>query len=202
MKKLLLSSFVMVLAVYAYGQGLSGGAKGGVNLSNQKYTNDGISLDTKAKPGILIGGYLIYMINEKFGVQPEVLFSMQGSKWDFSGDDSKFKFNYINVPILARYNITDMISIHAGPQFGFLMSADIEYEDGDEEEIKDDIKGVDVAGATGVEVNLPNGLGFGARYVLGFTNNIDTDDPDLDNLELKNRVIQLYVTYTLFGGSK
>jgi len=95
-----------------------------------------------------------------------------------------------------------MISIHAGPQFGFLMSADIEYEDGDEEDIKDDIKGVDVAGATGVEVNLPNGLGFGARYVLGFTNNIDTDDPDLDNLELKNRVIQLYVTYTLFGGSK
>ena len=200
MKKLLLSSFVMVLAVYAYGQGLSGGVKGGLNLANQKYTSDGISLDTKAKPGILIGGYLIYMINEKFGVQPEVLFSMQGSRWDFSGDDSKFKFNYINVPILARYNITDMISIHAGPQFGFLMSADIEYEDGDEEDIKDDIKGVDVAGATGVEVNLPMGLGFGARYVLGFTNDVDSDD--IDDVELKNRIIQLYVTYTLFGGSK
>jgi hypothetical protein len=199
MKKLLLSSFVMVFAVYAYGQGLSGGAKGGLNIANQKYSSDGVALDTKARPGILVGGYLVYMINEKFGVQPEVLFSMQGSKWDFSGDDSKFKFNYINIPILARYNITEMISVHAGPQFGLLLSADLEDEDGDQLDIKDDIKGVDVAGATGVEVELPNGLGFGARYVLGFTNNIDTDDPDIDELELKNRVIQLYVFYKLFG---
>ncbi len=127
---------------------------------------------------------------------------MQGSKWDFSGDDSKFKFNYINIPILARYNITEMISIHAGPQFGLLLSADLEDEDGDQLDIKDDIKGLDIAGATGVEVDLPNGLGFGARYVLGFTNNIDTDDPDIEDLELKNRVIQLYAFYKLFGGKK
>jgi len=202
MKKLLLSGFVMVIAVCAYGQGISGGAKGGLNLANQKYTSDGVALDTKAKPGLLVGAYLIYMINEKFGVQPEVLFSMQGSKWDFDGDDSKFKFNYINIPVLLRYNITEMISIHAGPQFGMLLSADLEDEDGDELDIKDDIKGLDIAGATGVEVDLPNGLGFGARYVLGFTNNVDSDDADIDDLELKNRVIQLYVKYRLFGGDK
>src|SRR5262245_36351696 len=138
MKKVLLSSFVMVLAVYSYGQGISGGVKAGMNLANQKYSFDGISLDTKAKPGIHGGVFVLAMINEKFGVQPELLYSMQGSKWDFDGDDGKFKFDYINIPVLLRYNITEMISIHAGPQIGFLMSAEMENEDGDTEDMKDD----------------------------------------------------------------
>jgi len=199
MKKLLLTSFVMVLALSSFAQGISGGVKAGVNLANQKFTSDGISLDTKAKPGIVGGVFIVAMINEKFGVQPEALFSMQGSKWDFSGNDSKFKFNYIAVPVLLRYNITEMISIHAGPQFGFLMSAEAEDESGDTEDIKDDMKGIDFAGATGVEFDLPSGLGFGARYVLGFSNVAD-DDADFDDLEIKNRSFQLYVKYKIFGG--
>ena len=200
MKKLLLTMFVMVSAACAFAQGISFGVKAGANLANQKFTSSGISLDTKAKPGIHGGAYLIAMINEKFGVQPELLFSMQGSKWDFSGNDSKFKFNYIAVPVLLRYNITDIISIHAGPQFGFLMSAEAEDESGDTEDIKDDLKGLDVAGATGVEVDLPSGLGFGARYVLGFTNVADADGADADDFEIKNRAFQLYVKYRIFGG--
>lgn len=201
MKKLLLSSFVMVLAVYSYGQGISGGVKAGMNFANQKFTSQGVSLDTKAKPGIHGGVFVVAMINEKFGVQPEALFSVQGSRWDFSGDDSKFKFNYITVPVLLRYNITEMISIHAGPQIGFLMSAKLEDEDGDEEDIKDDIKGTDFGAATGAEVILPMGLGFGARYVIGFTNNAE-DNADLDDVEIKNRAFQLYAFYRLFGGGK
>lgn len=197
MKKLLLSTVVMMLAVYSYGQGISGGLKAGMNLANQKFTSEGISLDTKARPGIHGGVFLVAMISEKFGVQPEALFSMQGSRWDFGGDDSKFKFNYINVPILLRYNITEMISIHAGPQIGLLLSAEMEDESGDTEDIKDDMKGVDFGGATGVEFDLPSGLGFGARYVIGFSNIGDADD--VDELEIKNRAFQIYVKYNLFG---
>jgi hypothetical protein len=198
MKKLLLTSFVMVLALYSFGQGISGGVKAGLNLANQKYSSDGFSLDTKAKPGIHGGVFFVAMINEKFGVQPELLFSMQGANWDFQGDDGKFKYNYFAVPILFRYNITEMISIHAGPQIGMLLSAELENEDGDTDDWKDNTKGMDFAGATGVEVDLPNGIGFGARYVLGFSN-VAEDEGDLDGLEIKNRTIQLYVKYTIFG---
>ena len=198
MKKLLLTSFVTVLALYSFGQGISGGVKAGANLANQKWTSQGISLDTKAKPGLLAGVFVVAMINEKFGIQPELLFTMQGSRWDFSGDDSKFKYNYLAVPVLFRYNITEMISLHAGPQFGFLMSAEAEDESGDTEDIKDDMKGIDFAGATGVEFDLPSGLGFGARYVLGISN-VAEDDADFDGLEIKNRAFQLYVKYTIFG---
>lgn len=200
MKKLLLTSFVMVLALYSFAQGISGGVKAGMNLSNQKYTADGFSLDTKAKPGLHAGIFAVIMINEKMGIQPEALYSMQGARWDYAGDDSKLKFAYISVPVLFRYNITDMISVHAGPQFGILASAKYEDEDGDETDIKDDSKGMDFGAAMGGEFELPNGIGFGARYVIGLSN-IAEDDPDIDE-SIKNRVFQIYVKYTIFGKKK
>ena len=200
MKKLLLTGIVMVFAFCSFAQGISGGVKAGMNLANQNYSGDGVSLDTKVKPGLHAGVFFLILFNEKFGIQPEVLFSMQGAKWDFGGDDAKFKFNYINVPVLFRYNITELISVHAGPQIGILASAKIEDEDGDEEDIKDDFKGTDFGGAFGAEVDLPNGLGFGARYVVGLSNIVE-DQPDFDE-EGKNNTIQLYVKYRIFGGDK
>jgi hypothetical protein len=197
MKKLLLTGVVMVFAYCSFAQGISGGVKAGLNLANQKYSGDGISLDTKTKPGLHAGVFALFLLNEKFGIQPEVLFSMQGSRWDFGGDDAKLKFNYIAIPVLFRYNITDMISVHAGPQFGILASAKIEDEDGDEEDIKDSFKGTDFGAAGGAEVELPNGLGFGARYVIGLSN-IAEDEPDVDE-EVKNGAFQLYVFYKIFG---
>lgn len=188
-----------MLVAYSYGQGLSGGIKAGMNLSNQKFSGSGIQLDTKAKAGIHVGGFLVYMFNENMGVQPEILYSMQGSNWDDDGDDNKIKFNYIQIPVLFRYNIIDMVSVHGGPQIGMLTSADIEYEDGDEEDIKDDFKGTDFSAAFGAEVDLPIGLGFGLRYVLGLTN-VSEDDFAIE--ETKNRNIQIYAKYTLFGKKK
>ncbi|HEX6890099.1 MAG TPA: porin family protein [Chryseolinea sp.] len=198
MKKLLLTSFVMVLALYSFGQGISGGVKAGMNLANQKISGSGFSLDTKAKPGLHAGAFFVIMLNEKFGIQPEALFSMQGSKVDVAGNDGKLKFNYITVPVLFRYNITEMISVHAGPQFGILASAKAEEEDGDEEDIKDNFKGIDFGAAGGAEVVLPAGLGFGARYVIGL-NNVVEDQPDVDET-WKNRTFQVYVFYRIFGG--
>jgi len=196
MKKLFLTSFVMVLACYSLAQGVSGGIKGGLNLANQKYSSDLFSLNTTARPGFHGGVYVVAMINENFGIQPEALFSMQGANWDFQGEDGKFKYNYVNVPVLFRYSFTEIISIHAGPQFGFLLSAELESEDGSAQDWKDSSKGMDFSGATGVEFDLPNGLGFGARYMHGFSN-VAEDGAVFD--EVKNRAIQLYLKYKIFG---
>jgi hypothetical protein len=197
MKKLLLTGIVMAFALCSFAQGISGGVKAGLTLANQKYSSDGFSLDTKAKPGIHGGVFAVVMITENFGIQPELLFTMQGANWDFQGDDGKFKYNYLTLPVLFRYNITEMISVHAGPQLGLLLSAELEEEDGDTEDWKDSTKGMDFGAAGGVEVVLPNGLGFGGRYVIGLSN--VADDPDFDDLDIKNRAFQLYVFYKIFG---
>ena len=138
------------------------------------------------------------MINEKFAIQPEVLFSMQGCKFDFDYSYETI-FNYLSVPVLVRYNITDRISAHAGPQFAFLLSA--EGESGNIKfDIKEDYKTLDIGGAVGGEIDIIGGLGAGARYVFGLT---QIHEFGIDNNgKVKNSLFQIYLNYRLFGGKK
>jgi hypothetical protein len=166
--------------------------KAGLNISNQNVSWSGSSIDTKAKVGIHLGGYAVIMLIENFGIQPEILFSMQGAKYpDYDG---KTMFNYLNIPILARYNINEMFSVHAGPQIGFLLSAKSE-DNGDKMDRKDEFDGTDIGGAIGVNAEWPSGINCGIRYVIGFSQiSKDVDD----NGEFKNNVFQLYAAYKLF----
>jgi Outer membrane protein beta-barrel domain len=204
-KKLLLTSIVVFFASYCFAQGVSGGVKAGLNLANQKFSSDGVTVDSKVRPGLHAGLFLTAMINERFAIQPEVLFSMQGSKLDFDAFDYNYDtyFNYLAIPLLARYNITDRISVHAGPQFGFLMSAEIEISDGTQVikyDVKDDYKTMEISGAIGGEIDIIGGLGGGVRYVFGLSN-INEGGID-DNGKAKNSVFQIYLKCRLFGGNK
>ena len=205
MKKLFLTSVVLLFVFYSFGQGIIGGVKAGLNLADQKYTSDGVTVDSKVRPGFHGGLFFTAMINEKFGFQPELLYSMQGCKLDYSSFayDSETAFNYLAIPLLARYNITDRISVHAGPQVGFLLSADFEIFDGTqviEIDVQEEYKTMEISGAIGAEVDIVGGLGGGVRYVFGL-NNINKEGID-DPGKTKNSVFQIYLKYKLFGGKK
>jgi hypothetical protein len=141
------------------------------------------------------GVFVTFMFTDKLGLQPELLYSTQGSEYDESTFDGTLKMDYLNIPVLLRYNINEMISIHVGPQFGILVKAEEEI-DGDAEDIKDDFKGSDISGAFGVEIDLPAKLGFGARYVIGLSN-VLADDGSFGDAELKNGVIQVYLKFRI-----
>jgi hypothetical protein len=192
MKKFLsLFAFVGLLAVGANAQGISGGVKLGMNLANQTISADGFTVSPSFRTSIHAGGYVTVMVSEKFGVQPEILYSGQGAK---NGSYS-FKANYISVPVLLRLNFTPVFSVHAGPQIGIMMSAKEEIEGGGESvDVKDDYKSTDVGVAAGLGVDLPMGLNFGFRFVKGMTNIADTD-----NYKQKNYALQFSVGYKLFG---
>lgn len=198
MKKIFIAvGLVTICTASMLAQGLGFGIKAGANISNTNITSDQYSLDTKSKFGFHGGVFVTFMFSEKLGIQPELLYSTQGSEYDESTFDGKLTLDYILVPVLLRYNINEMFSIHAGPQFGFLAKAEEEI-DGDTEDIKDDFKGSDIAGAFGLEVDLPAKIGFGARYVLGLSNAL-ADDGSFGDAELKNGVIQIYVKFRIKG---
>ena len=169
--KTLFASLLLALICSSglHAQGFDFGAKAGINIANQKITGF-YEMDTKAKIGFHGGVFVTWMFTEQLGLQPELLFSTQGSKDDEDAYDYSILTNYVNLPVLLRYNINEMFSVHAGPQFGFLMSAKEEDDDGDKDDIKDDFKGTDVGIALGAEADLPSNLGFGLRYVFGLTN--------------------------------
>ena len=190
MKKISTLIFACFFGAVAYGQGISGGIKAGLNLANQTFSGNGYTTSPSFLPGIHAGAYATVMFSDHFGLQPEVLYSAQGAK---SGDQ-KYKVNYVTVPVLVRYSINEMWSLHAGPQFGILTSAKYAYGS-DDEDIKDQVKGTDMGIAAGVAVDLPMKLNFSFRFVQGLSNINDTDS----SVTQKNYNLQFSVGYKLFG---
>ncbi|NJN28625.1 MAG: PorT family protein [Cyclobacteriaceae bacterium] len=193
MKKGLLVLAIAFFAMSSVFAQVSGGLKAGLNLAN--ITGEG---DYDMKAGFHVGAFVDLSISDAFSLQPELLFSTQGAQYTFIPQDdevtAKFNLNYLNLPILAKVKIGEVFNIHAGPQFGFLLSAK-EKRDDESYDFKDQLKTVDVGLAFGVGVDLPMGLTFAGRYNLGLTDIADENDGD----PIKNSVIQVSVGYKLFG---
>lgn len=191
MKKVLFTLVVVGLSASGLFAQLSGGIRGGLNISNQKLSNDDDSESFDSKIGFHAGGYLTSYFNDKFAIQPEVVYSLMGG----SEDEVDLNFGYIAVPVYLRYNITEMFNVHAGPQASFLMSAKAKA-DGDSEDIKDSFKGVDFGASFGVGVDVGKFNG-GVRYYAGLSSIVDEDD--FGDVKWKNNAIQIFVGFKLFG---
>lgn len=189
MKKILLSAVaILALGTAAQAQEIKFGAKAGVNFASVSMDPEG-DMDTKSRTGLHIGIVAEFKLTETFAIQPELLYSMQGSKAEFGGVESETKLDYLNLPIMAKYYVTEGLSIEAGPQIGFLMSAKEEDEDA-----KDGYKSIDFGIGAGLAYDLPMGVFFQARYNVGLSNIGETEEgqPDID---YKNNVFAISVGY-------
>lgn len=132
MKKIILTS-LMLCSVFAFSQEIKFGANVGLNLSNLRGDYPTEIDEHNSKIGFHIGGFAEYSINEKFTLQPELLFSTQGNTYGYKdyygggsyydGADYNLKLNYLNLPVILKYKIIEKLSIDFGPQIGYLMSA-------------------------------------------------------------------------------
>lgn len=191
MKKSLLIAAIAVFGLSnVNAQEISFGVKAGANFATQ----GGDDVDgAKMKVGFHAGVLAEFMISEKFGIQPELLYSMQGAKAEEG--DYKTNLDYITLPIMAKYYITEGFSVHAGPQIGFLISA--KTGDDDMVDVKDFYKSIDYGLGIGAGYALDNGLFFNARYYLGLANIQEEIEFLGQTIEptVHNNVIQLSVGY-------
>lgn len=168
-------------------QNINIGIKGGVNLYNVN-TEGGESYDTKA--GIHLGFLGHIHLAEQLGLQPELVFSSQGTKFSSGGTDANLNLSYVNVPLLFQYMFDNGFRIQAGPQLGFLVGAKVKVGSA-EDDVKDDFKGTDFGLGLGMSyVNPSSGFGVDARYNLGLSN-INEDS----SITTTNRGIQIGVFY-------
>lgn len=120
-----------MIGYFSKAQTVEFGAKAGVNFSRINGDNTG---DLERKTNFHLGLVTEIPLGVKFALQPEILYSSQGAKVDYTENvdgftySYKFKLNldYINVPLLAEYSITQGLSLQAGPQIGYLIKADVE----------------------------------------------------------------------------
>lgn len=177
LKLIIVLLFVSTATFAQFGLGI----KGGMNFSN--FNID----DASSRTGYHFGAFAHVPISKNIGIQPEVLFSSQGAEVL----DTKVNLKYVNVPILLRLKLIEIINVHFGPQFGFATKAE---SDGDD--ILDNIKDSDFSLVFGAGLNLPLGLEAGARYNLGVS---DINDSGIAFEDAKNRVFQIYVAWRLLG---
>lgn len=132
MRKIILTS-LMLCSAFAFSQEIKFGAKVGLNVSNLRGNYPAGIDEHNSKIGFHIGGFAEYEINDKFTLQPELLFSTQGNTYGYKdyygggsyydGADYNLKLNYLNLPIILKYKVIEKLSIDFGPQIGYLMSA-------------------------------------------------------------------------------
>jgi hypothetical protein len=160
--------------------GISFGAKAGVNFASITGEIEGEDIDDyEGRTGLHIGGVVNIPVSDVFAVQPEVIYSQQGFTESFMGYDFTGRFDYINVPVLADFTVAEGFSLQAGPQVGFNIKKEIEFDGVTEEQ--DEVESVIFDGAVGAQYRLPIGLFFQARYTFGLSNASSNSDDDVKN---------------------
>jgi len=94
---------------------------------------------------------------------------------------------------MAKYYATEALSIEVGPQVGFLVNAEEEFE-GETFDIDEGTHGVDFSLNFGLGYKLASGINFSARYNLGLSNVFDFEGEGQD-VDVKNSVFQFSIGY-------
>ena len=170
-------------------QNVNLGIKAGLNVYNVNNDN-GVKYDSKTGFHAGLIGHI--HLGPQLGLQPEVVYSSQGAKFNapISNSETKYKLGYINVPVMLQYMFDNGFRLQAGPQVGFLINAETEVN-GKSTDVKQDRKTVDFGIGAGIGyVHTPSGVGVDARYNLGLSNINENN-----NIKSTNRGLQVGVFY-------
>lgn len=168
------------------------GLKGGINIGKEKSTDSGFSFTSDASVAFLAGFYADFMVSEQISLSPELIYHIDGGKYNFGSVSGRDKLSYLSVPLLLKYHATDRLNIHAGPQFGYLVDATAEIN-GQSISSTDGIKTINASFAFGGEVGFTS-MSLGLRYVLGLSNLSDVDG---STAKVTLNTLQIYLGFPL-----
>jgi opacity protein-like surface antigen len=153
------------------------GVKGGLNFATVA-GDDFISPDGRTS---FYAGLLAEIpVSDIFSIQPEAFYSGQGFDINDNpnGIDAQYQVDYIQVPILLKVYIFDGLNIHAGPQFGFKVNEEVDFEPTNNvsDFDTDDVQDFDLQLTTGIEYKFAESFFVQARYTYGFSEMIENVD--------------------------
>jgi len=214
---LILIGLTVLVCKMVSAQEIKWGVKAGANLSTLSTDLSG----EKYLVGYHFGGFAEFKLSEKFFIQPEFLYSLEGAKIDdsFSFEDEgatfgidykeTIKLTYLQLPVIMKYRVAEHLNFEFGPQVGLLLNAKSDYDvtiwfDNEElsesgsEKIKDQIKSLDFALNFGLGYEFNNNMFIQGRYHLGLSNIDDSNDMVEESISrgsIKNRSFQISIGY-------
>jgi hypothetical protein len=197
MKKGVIAVLFVLVALSAFSQAqVAIGIKGGLNFANIDASS--LSAAYNSRTGYHAGAFVLVKLT-KIGIQPEILFSKQGTSVSLNGQNLNANFDYVNIPVIVKLYTIAGINLQLGPQIGFIASANqdrIVNNVVQNVDVKSLLKSTDFSLALGLGWDAPFGLTFDGRYNLGLSDN--NNDPSATSGSIKNQVFQFSVGYKLF----
>jgi len=229
----LLVSLLLVATVTAESQ-MKFGVKAGVVMANMSGDGwdtieefDSVTIEKKFLMGMAGGLFVEFPLGTSgVSLQPEFLYVMKGSKGETTEDGEtytmKLKNDYIEVPVLIKYNFTSAGKaspfMFVGPVAAFNIGSKIMVEDPPAEDSTlgdkdvENAKGLDfgltIGGGLGLAMGQSGKLTFDLRYTIGLANVYEDADDSIDDsgkinlvdeenkaLDLKNSDIRLMVGF-------
>lgn len=171
------------------------GPKAGVNVASVS------DMDGKSLVGAYAGAAFAIKFSERYALQPELGFSMQGASEIYNSDED-LKLNYFTVGVINKLYLVDGFHILAGPEFNFKVNDT--FSDWDSDDVYDedgnwlgvsDAQPFDFAIVGGLGYDLPLGLTFEARYKQGLQDVMDFINLSDDSRSRLNQVFQIGISY-------
>lgn len=196
MLKVLAVGCFCFISEYSLAQSVGIGIKGGPNFAKLSGSQS-FSQNYNNRTGYHFGAYVLFKLG-KIGIQPELLYSKQGSNFSVNTSNFEANFDYINIPILFKLYTIGGVNLQIGPQLGFASGGQLKQTINNvttSQGYSQVIKNNDLSLAMGLGWDLPFGLSIDARYNLGLSNNNNISGT---SGEIKNQVIMASVGYRLF----
>ena len=169
MKSILLTLLFITVTTLSFSQEVSYGIRGGLNVSNLDFDPDA-TFNNQHRNGFAFGGFVDYGVSDNFSVQLEIQYSTEGGKAD------ELRADYIQMPIMARFGLSDKFTVGIGPMASLKTWKD-----------NDGFATFTFSGVGGVEYMINVELFVDARVHYGLSNILDDD---LTDVEAQNTTFQ------------
>ncbi|MFT3934374.1 MAG: porin family protein [Chitinophagaceae bacterium] len=222
MKSLLLSFIALAIACSSSAQ-IQWGIKGGMNISNMrlvpKPANSIFDSEYHLKFGLTAGALLNVPLTKNLSLQPELLYSMEGSKVSATYEKGTLRLNFIQLPVLLQYKIGSRFFAALGPQVAFLAAAkakrnssmyitetpnDPVLQPGHISDIKSYYNSFALSGAIGVGYHINKNFVADLRFTHGLTKLTKEDgmDNNGNSFNYRSYSFQLGITYLFSNQTK
>ncbi|MGB6084358.1 porin family protein [Moheibacter sp.] len=195
MKRLFILSLLMFCGISQAQVELWLGPKAGLNMANVS------NLDGDAYMGAYGGVAFAIKFSERYALQPELGFSMQGSKNIYTSKED-LNLTYFTLGVINKLYLVEGFHLLVGPEFNFKINdtfsdwVDSEIYDEDGNYIGDtDAQPFDMAIVGGLGYDLPFGLTLEARYKQGLQDVMNFINWDSDTDSRLNQVFQFGIAY-------
>ena len=173
-KYLLALAMFIAFAINSQAQKISGGIKGGLNISDVA----GLNGDNRLSGHI--GVFINSKLSSQWSIQPELLYSGQGQQYRVGNEELTLALSYLQIPIMFQFHATKQFYIDFGPQIGILLAANNKNDD-DKWEVDEYYKKADAGLAIGLGFDITRQVGIYGRYIIGLADISKRNLPDYSN---------------------